>query len=218
MTTPFLHHELFEINDNLEPEVKKVGEYQYLCIDNFYKNPYQINQMFKESWIQNFKIHPNGSNFKDYYDCRSHIPMDYYGFDNENKTENYLKNLLNLKDHYCHRINTNVFSWINPPQSSFQFTPHTDPSYNILVYLDDISSGGTALYEKLPISDKSETMDIRNDITKEGINFDVIPSAMNRCVIFDGNIPHGGYIEDHSKYSNGNWRYNTVYFFKKWQN
>ena len=75
----------------------------------------------------------------------------------------------------------------------------------MLVYLDKV------LQVALPfiIPDKDEHKDIRFDIT--GLEKHVIP-PFNRCVIFDGSIPHGGYIEDHSKYSNGKWRYNAVYF------
>lgn len=213
MAVPFLHHHLFEINDNLEIKQQTIGFFKYLYIDNFYKRPEDIFQMFEESWVLNWKLHATGNNFKHYYDCRSIIPLNNHGFSNENKTLEWLKNSLALPNHTCSAIRTNVFSWINPPSSKeVQFWPHQDPTYNILVYLDKINSGGTALYTSRPENIVPEEIDIRYNISSIKDNMEVIPSVFNRCVIFDGNIPHGGYIEDHKRYSNGNWRYNTVYF------
>jgi hypothetical protein len=216
MAVPFLHHHLFEINDNLKIQETSVGDFMYLYIDNFYKRPDDIYAMFEESWILNWKLDYKGRNFKDYFDCRSFIPLNNHGFPNENKTIEWLKDKLKLAELDCSRIATNVFTWINTPRSkNIQFCPHQDPTYNILVYLDKINSGGTALYKKVPEGIPSEYQDIQYDISSIKEDMQVIPSVFNRCVIFNGNIPHGGYIEDHSKYSNGNWRYNTVYFFNK---
>jgi hypothetical protein len=216
MTTPFVHHHLFEINDNLEIKKESLGNYNYFYIDNFYKRSEDIYQMFQDSWVLNWKLDSNGKNFKDYFDCRLTVPLKNHNFYNENKTTNWLKTVLNLQNEECSVLATNIFSWINPPSSkNIQFKPHQDPSYNILVYLDKINSGGTALYPKIEKDMTPEEMDIRQDITAMKEDIQIIPSVFNRCVIFDGGIPHGGYIEDHSKYSNGNWRYNTVYFFNK---
>lgn len=216
MTTPFVHHHLFEINDNLEIKKESLGNYNYFYIDNFYKRSEDIYQMFQDSWVLNWKLDSNGKNFKDYFDCRLTVPLKNHNFYNENKTTNWLKTVLNLQNEECSVLATNIFSWINPPSSkNIQFKPHQDPSYNILVYLDKINSGGTALYPKIEKDMTPEEMDIRQDITAMKEDMQIIPSVFNRCVIFDGGIPHGGYIEDHSKYSNGNWRYNTVYFFNK---
>lgn len=215
MTRAFLQHYLFEINDNLKVEKNKTGPYEYLSIDNFYKRPEEIYTMLTESWVQSWKNNINGNNFREYFDCRSFFPIVQYGFENESKTTDYLKSILPLEGLSCNGICTNIFSWINTPPSNIQFMPHQDSSLNILIYLDKINSGGTALYEKMPHVDYPEEIDIRVDISKEKINHYVIPSFFNRCVIFDGNIPHGGFIENHSKYSNRNWRYNVVYFFEK---
>lgn len=214
MTIPYLHHHLFEINDNLEPKINHLGPYSYISIDNFYKRPDNIHDMFEASWVQSWKNDENGKNFRDYFDCRLSIPMRQHGFYNETKTVNYLKNLLNLQNYHCDKIDTNIFSWINIPDHNFQFKPHKDGSLNILVYLDKINSGGTALYRETPSVDVPEQIDIKFDLNNYKSDYYVIPSVFNRCVIFDGDISHGGYIDDHSKYSNGNWRYNTIYFLE----
>ena len=82
--------------------------------------------------------------------------------------------------------------------------------------MDKINSGGTAFYEGEISREKDyESNDMRFDV--KNYNKHLVKSEFNKCVIFDGNILHAGYIEDHKKYSNNKWRYNTVYFFK-WQN
>jgi len=213
MTQPYLSSHLFEINDNLSHQVNSLGPYEYISIDNFYKRPEDIYDMLKVSWAHNWKIKKDGRNFKDYYDCRTSIPLENNGFDRDNKTSDFLKNILSLKNCHCTSVDMNIFQWINIPKSSIQFSPHQDPSFNVLIYLDKINSGGTALYEKMPKVKVLEEIDIRFDTNEENVKYHVIPSTFNRCVIFNGNIPHGGYIENHSKYSNDTWRYNAVYFY-----
>ena len=215
MPTPFLQHKLFEINDDLVVEEKKLGPYTYLSIDNFYKNADSIHEMFDKSWVQNWKIHPQGKNFKEYYDCRSHIKLTDDNFEDENKTFLFFAKILQLNNFYCETIDSNIFTWINPPKQNIQFWPHQDFMYNILIYLDKINSGGTALYEEKPECHVDEEIDLRYDISDHTNKMHVIPSVFNRCVIFDGKIPHGAFIEDHSKYSNNNWRCNVVYFLQE---
>jgi hypothetical protein len=210
MSKQYLHDEVFEINDDLNPILKDVGPYQYLCIDNFYKRPEDIHQILSESWAPNWKLDVHrGNNFKEYYDCRLAFPI-------QDKTIQYIKNIdlikTDLGNTYCRTLFTNTFSWINPPSPNIQFLPHEDDTLNVLVYMDKISSGGTAFYENYKWEEHhNEDIDIRHNI--EGLKHHIIPSKFNRCVIFNGRIPHGGYIEDHSQYTNGNWRQNLVYFF-----
>ena len=209
MFKPYLHDELFEINDDLNPILKDVGPYQYLSIDNFYKRPDDIFDMLSNSWAPNWKLDVHrGNNFKEYYDCRLAFPI-------QDKTIEFLKNIKLIKNDlgntYCTTLYTNSFSWINAPSSNYQFLPHEDDNLNVLVYMDKICSGGTALYENYKyMPHHVEDIDIRYNI--EELKYHVIPSEFNKCVIFNGRIPHGGYIEDHNQYTNGNWRHNLVYF------
>jgi len=219
LTTPYTHHHLFEINDNLKLVKNKLGPYEYISIDDFYKRPEDIHQMLEDSWVPNWKINSQGRNYKDYFDCRSAIQLDLNnGFEKEYKTMNFLKKALNIQEYSCSEIALNIFTWINTPEKNIQFLPHQDNNLNVIIYLDKINSGGTALYSQKRKDNPSEELDIQYNIDDIKKNIQVIPSKFNKCVIFNGNIPHGGFIKDHSKYSNGNWRYNAVYFFDKWQN
>lgn len=220
MAFPYIHDNLFEINDNLKVYQKTIGSFQYLYVDDFYKNAEKIHAMFENSWFPNWKISKEGRNFKDYYDCRMRFDINKWGLKNENKTKDFFNTFIDLSNFTCNEIYSNIFTWINTPKKEIQFWPHTDPTFNFLVTLDKINSGGTALYSRKPNNPTPEEIDIQFDTTNYESDICVIPSVFNRLVVFDGSINHGGYIEDHSKYSNGNWRYNTVYFFypKKLQN
>ena len=215
MAKPYLHYELFEINDDLNPILKDVGPYQYLSIDNFYKRPDDIFKMLSNSWIPNWSLRvredpDEDHNFKDYYDCRLTFPA-------QDRTISFFKEIdlikTDIKNHYCTKLYTNTFSWINVPSSNFQMMPHEEDSLNFIVYMDKINSGGTALYENFKLnSDTNRDIDIRYNI--EDSKCHVIPADFNKCVIFNGRIPHGGYIDDHNQYTNGNWRQTLAYFFE----
>lgn len=222
MTVPFFPHNLLRINDNLEVKENKLGPFTYYSIDNFFKEITHINNMLKYSyapatmmpaWKNKTAL---SRNFKDYFDCRINLNLDQHGFEEENSTVNFLKNTFDIKGE-CGFVGFNLFSWINIPKQSVQFCPHIDPSINILIYLDQYSSGGTALYEGEINTEEKEAYDIKFDTEILKNKTHIIPAKFNRCVIFNGSIPHGGYIDNHKTYSNGNWRYNAVYFFK-WQN
>ena len=90
----------------------------------------------------------------------------------------------------------------------------------MVVYLDKISSGGTALYyetdEKMMqhMKDAGDgDLETYNLMDISGLNFEVLQSKPNRCVIFDGNIWHGMYVEDHDKYRD-EWRFNYCQFLE----
>lgn len=212
MTIPYKRSELFEINDSVEIEEKSIGSYKYWSINNFYKRPEEIYKMFEQSWFLNWKINNQSKNFEDYYDCRTEISMDPAVF-HDQKSNDFFKELFNNSNLKCNILATHAFTWLNTPSNNIQFPPHYDNSYNILVYMDKINSGGTAFYEgEISRAIDYESTNMQFDV--KGYTKNIIPSEFNKCVIFDGNILHAGYIEDHQKYSKGKWRYNTVYFFQ----
>jgi|TARA_R100000084_G_C4621857_1_gene133585 hypothetical protein len=211
MTTPYLHSHLFEINDNIVVKDHNIGGFKYQYIDNFYKRPNDIYNMLSDSWVPNWKINPNSRNFKEYFDCRMDIDIRSQGIIGETKTMDTLRKIFKDDTLTCSKISMNIFSWIIAPKNNVQFLPHQDPYKNVLVYLDKEDCGGTAIYQNAEgVENYDESNDIRHDVSK--YKKDIIQAKFNRCVIFDGNTYHGGYIDDHHKYSNGKWRYNAVYF------
>ena len=215
MTKPFVVSDIFEIEDNLKIVKETLGPYEYYYIDNFYKRPNQINALLKESWCPQFIFNSKGRNFKDYYDCRLSFNIEDNGFVEDIKTQDFFYNHIS-KEYTTNRIDTNIFSWKKVPKRTIQHQPHTDGTLNILVYMDKINSGGTALYKE---RENARYLNLNNDnlqydISDEKDDFYVIPSVFNRCIIFDGTIPHGGYIENHDLYTHDNWRYNCVYFLR----
>ena len=211
MTRPYLHDELFEINNNLTATLNDVGPYRYISIDNFYKRPEQICHLLSNSWAPNWKLYLSGSNnFKEYYDCKIPFPA-------QQKTIQSLQavDLLetDLKHYHCNILYANMFSWINIPTPNIQFIPHIEDSLNVLVYMDKINSGGTALYENYEHNpDNNLDIDIRHDVKE--LKYHVIPAEFNKCVIFNGRIPHGKFIETHKKYSKEIWRQTLAYFLQ----
>ena len=93
-----------------------------------------------------------------------------------------------------------------------QHFPHKEDSFNCIVYLDKISSGGTALYETSENIINQEHLNLLCDVSRYPIN--LIRAKPNRLVIFPGNTYHGAFIEDHNLYLNS-WRINQLMFFSK---
>ena len=46
-TIPYIHDNLFEINDNLKVYQKTIGSFQYLYVDDFYKMQKRYMQCLK---------------------------------------------------------------------------------------------------------------------------------------------------------------------------
>lgn len=213
MIIPFIPEDIFEINNNLQPQFD--GE--VIIIDNVLKNFSQVLDLCYNTPVERWKASPDSRNFKDYYDCRLTI-VNWYP--DESKIHNRLNPLLELTKEYFN-INTpiasqnslsfNYFKHLkrDVPKSLQQY-PHYDQYYNAIFYIDPYENGGTALYKNLDLENK-EDEDILMDISHLKIE-KIIKSVQNRCVIFPGHRLHGGYIENHNQYYY-NWRINLVNFF-----
>ena len=216
MIKPFIVDQLFELNDELG--IAFIDDVIY--IDNFYKNYEKIYELLNNISVPNWKISPEGKNFVDYYDC-SYIVDNYYcskkyahgmimigdlisKFFKEEKK--FVPNSTNCK--------FNVFKNITYNRSNnLQHFPHIDTVYNAIVYLDKISSGGTALYPDIEQLHNTEQIDLFYNTSS--INKKIIQAKPNRLAIFKGEQYHGGYIEDHNAYTGENWRINQVMFFEE---
>ena len=215
MIIPFIPEDLFELNENIKPEF----DGKVLVLDNVFKNFNKIQEVTNNMSVENWKISPSSRNFNDYYDCRVEINNFY---PDVKKLDKRLRKLTRIAEDY---FNLN-YSIISDRDFSFnyfkhnkkniptnlQHCPHYDPYLNVIFYLDDFKNGGTAIYKNSTIN-HVEIENIMYDVSNLEIEH-IIESKPNRCVIFNGEYLHGGYIKDHNIYYD-NWRINMVHFFRK---
>lgn len=214
MITPFIPDELFEINES--PLISFDNEYQVIYVDNFFKNYEDITNVLHNTSVERWKTAENTRNFIDYYDCRMVINNPYPSRDLINRKinfyysliSNYLKetNPLEFKQGYHFNYFKNKKYNLD---SKYQHYPHKDLAYNIIHYMDSFSNGGTAIYKDINIENREE-YNLFYDTSNLKIK-KIIEAKPNRCVIFKGNVLHGGYINNHNIYCD-NWRINLVNF------
>ncbi len=212
MIIPFVPEELFQ--PSADPQVR--FDDGVLIVDNWYEDFAGVKQVLGNMPVPRWKWSPDGRNFVDYYDCRPSIPGHWVtdrAFNGVNRVLSYIRTFfrdgdpLRLMNHlyefnYFRNIKRDV-------PNTRQHHPHTDFRYNCLVYVDEICSGGTALYEKAAVPN-TEDRDLLYDVS--GLRKRIIPAKPNRLVVFNGHQLHGGYIEDHNAYLD-DWRINQIMFF-----
>jgi hypothetical protein len=207
-------NELFELNPDYEV-VSFDGE--VMIIDNWYKNYDQIIEVMKEQTPALFNPgSDDGKNGVDYYDGRVLLTNTHnnvkYGKTFE-EIEKIIKMPLSVS--WPQALIFNYWKNIKVIPKNIQASPHTDKGIELacVIYLDEVCSGGTMLYDASPtITDGSGTVDINNfKHTYEIKPKKLIEAKPNRMVIYPGNVWHGAYIEDHSKYVD-EWRINQVHF------
>ena len=223
----------------IEPEkLLEIGDYNIvsyednvLIVDDWYKNFQELYDVVTNMPASRWKWSEEGRNFKDYYDCRPKINFNYQDRALVDKFLNEIKYLINTHFNLSKKLETiqlrtgllefNMFKNIKPNLSNeFQFTPHIDgtdqDSFNCIIYFDKVCSGGTAIYKNLP--QQIEQHNIQS-LYNEHLNifFDVTPydkllikAKPNRMVVFNSNIYHGGFIENHNAYLN-DWRINQIF-------
>lgn len=218
MIIPFKNNDVFKVSKKLNITIKN----DIVIVDNFYKNYDMIHDILINMSVPNWTIAmADDKNFKDYYDCRAKMQSVYNYPSNDNPKNVILKiacDAFNLGDEndYSYSIEDyefNYFKHINlPKNNNMQMKPHRDSQIGAVVYLDKISSGGTALYPNLDSTEAFKDENLMQDIGK--IEKTIIQSKPNRLVLFSAERYHGGYIEDHSKYLN-DWRINQAFFIDK---
>jgi hypothetical protein len=215
-------NELFELN----PDYEVVSfDGQIMIIDNWYKNYDQIIEVMEQqtpvyyNYVTSSGIQPD--NGKKYHDCRVLLT-------NTSLDEKYISTLKEIE-----KIITKgspgleltftspglVFNyWKNENKNlrnNIQSLPHVDSpaAFACVIYLDKICSGGTNIYDiEENVSVNPGLVDITN--FQQTFKYKVVKSIKakpNRMVIYPGNIWHGAFIEDHSKYVD-EWRINQVHF------
>ena len=211
MIIPFIPEDLFELNNNLNPQFD--GE--VIIIDDIFKNYKDILNVCNNTSVEQWKSSPSSRNFKDYYDCRLVFNNNSYDSNKLSLRLGTLNSIIsshipNFNFNYPTQFTFNYFRHLKKDVSvNLQHFPHRDKAYNIIFYLDPFENGGTAIYEDVPLVNKEEKnllFDISNLKVKK-----IIESKPNRFVIFPGHYLHGGYIKNHNIYYY-NWRINLVHF------
>jgi hypothetical protein len=224
MTIAFRHDDLFEVNSQLSTKkynLDNMGD--ILVVDNFYQFPWEINTMLEDSWSQLWKVSDSSRNGIDYFDCR----LKFEGYNTKTLHQYEAQQLIGdlAKMHLGIEIADEVapyafnnFTNVTVPDNNMQMYPHMD-GYNMLaavIYLDPIENGGTAFYKQAKMADVGygEEENILVDVDKYYDMAGVVEAKFNRCVIYPSWYMHGGYIDDHAKYSKNQWRRTQVYFMK----
>lgn len=203
----------FEINKNLEA----ILENDVVVIDNFYKNPDRIYEWLTKQDYPLFGITDEETrNGKDYTDSKlifGHMGTDPWSIERNNFLLSVVKTVYKAKEAYwTNSYDFNVFRALKNFTKETQHIPHVDgDSLNVLVYLDKKQNGGTAFYKgEQPKKEKVKNLIV--DVSNYEI-YKLIPAKFNRCVIFKGDIIHGAYINDYSKYLH-DYRFTQIMFLE----
>lgn len=212
MIKPFRFDKLFKIN----PDATVLVENDCLIIDNFFSYYDKVLDYVNNNNVEIWKYSPTSKNFIDYYDCRHRIQN--YWFEST-EFDNKIVSLIN----HCYNCNVspvsgssvefNYFKHLkrNIPEK-YQHHPHVDYDFNLLVYLDEQSNGGTAIYDVDSHMKNNERENLLCDVSS--FKKMIVKAQPNRCVIFNGHQYHGGHIDDHDVYYD-NWRINLVKFYER---
>lgn len=224
MNTPIIPENLLEVGNYRVVSAKD----NVIIIDNWYKNFNEIRDHVKRMPLSRYNWKFSDGNFVDYYDCRTRIPFFYPNID---KLRVYFNNIKILVEDYNNTfipeyerikfdtgfLEFNFWKNVNIKLSNkFQQKPHIDSdncnSYNCIVYFDDISSGGTAIYKDYDINLTENTNENTLMVDVSEYKKIIVESKPNRMAIFKSNVPHGSYINNHEAYTY-DWRINQVLFF-----
>ena len=197
-----------------------------ITIDDFYENAEDLYEHItsRQYPLWKYNSESNAANGVDYFDCRI---VDKVGHPTR-LYENTHQRILDICRKYYWKGNYdwsrlyefNCFQTAEVFDKSMQHYPHIDSALNtpdhcstlnMLVYLDKLEDGGTAIYDGEWITN-DENMGLLYPVEERFNIRQVIPAKFNRCVIFPGNCMHGAYIDDYNKYLD-NWRFTQVTFY-----
>jgi hypothetical protein len=218
---PFLYDEVLEVNKPLAVNSFLMDGIPIVIVDNLFKSIAPLKNIILNTPVGNWKYHPQGKNYVDYYDCRINFPVlqsELY-----NITTEIIKALYKKDTALIDGINVNWFKQINNKRSDYAF-PHVDcdeneVKYTCIVYLNskEESSGGTAFFKNKIIRSTIGTTTIADKFTEDypqtyenGKDYwapmeywDMVghvPMEPNRLVIFPAEYYHSAYHPQNSFY------------------
>ena len=205
---------MFELNENLEIKKEIFEGTVIYTIDDFYKNPKEVeNYLFGEpDKIPLHKMNEKPSFNGVYFEDRRHDSEDNLDL---KKVYDFLSGLCGQSYEApdivtnCSRFKKHEFN----DYKNYYWWPHTDGGYNGIVYFNDDDKHGTCFYEELV-----EKPDVPEHYQPWGAKKDFIviktlEPKYNRFVFFDGyEFPHGMNICT-DRYFGEEYRKNQVFFF-----
>ena len=213
---------LFQPEHLFQPSYNKTIQKMdgFYIVDNFLKNFETVQQCLYDCPHENYHMSKDGRNFKDYYDCRTffrNVTPDENLVEERKKYFTYLINAIEEWEHHAPHWDPafyfNIFKMGDRKLEAgkeWGQVPHVEDSINMIVYIDRVCEGGTALYKKQYSIEQQEPDDALMDLTD--YEYDLVEAKPNRMVLFDGNRLHGAMFNDYSKYYNEP-RINMVQFF-----
>lgn len=219
---PFLHDEVFDVNESLSLNIETIGDIRLIVIDNIFKNLNNVRDVILNSPVGNWKYNPNGKNYIDYYDARLTFPPLQHKLYTITKT--IIKTLYQKEVKLNDGLNVNWFKQINEKRSDHAF-PHHDKIkhnafYTCLIYVntESESSGGTAFFKNKITNniDGTKLEEIKfiktyPNTTENGMDYWApmeyweriyyVPMKPNRLVIFPAEFYHAAYHPINSFYT-----------------
>ncbi len=201
---------MYELSDDLIIEKEIFKESTIYKIDNFYKNPEEIESYLFHDDVPLHKIHEtpsyNNVHFEDRrlsnYDARfTHVYDFLSSICNQRPlTYNIVTNQTRFKKHNFNDYKNNY--WY----------PHRDDGYNAIIYFSD--DDGTNLYKKIIKRKKKYTEHFKPWEPKKNLKVvKKIKSKYNRLVLFDGRRFLHGMDINSDRYFCNEYRKNQVLFF-----
>lgn len=155
----FMPNDIFQPSKNFTFEVKEIGlsRTPVLFVDNFYRHPEEVRKIILATPAPIWKTRPGSRNFKDYYDCRQNMRMDFGLESLTNTISALVKKFFSQEVKTPPQITTNIFRLIkDQPKNTTAFPHHdirpnsetTKTPVNVLLFLNNNkeSRGGTAFY------------------------------------------------------------------------
>ena len=210
---------MFELNQNIQIEEYKVQNSSIFVIDNFYKNPDKILNLFLSTPTIVHKKNEQKSYNMIFFEDKRHI----FKCEELIYIHKFLSNICNQKTFYYD--NLGFTNWTRFKKLSFNdyvnnyWWPHLDGGYNGVVYLnknDQVS--GTNLYEQIYFDEFSKNAEEHYKPWVEKNKYKLIyqiKPKYNRMVLFDGGkFVHGMNICN-DDYFSSTYRINQVFFFEE---
>lgn len=210
---------MFELNKDIKINKYFVEDSLIFTIDNFYKNPDKIVNLFLEA---PFKIHKKNI-IKSYnmvlFEDNRHI------FKCEELTEvnKFLSGICGQKTYYREDLGFTNFTRFkkdnfNDYHNNYWW-PHKDGGYNGIVYFNknDIESG-TNLYKNLDLNDPPRGVEEHQEPWRSKSKYTLIHQIKpkyNRMVLFDGFKFFHGMNICNNEYFDKIYRMNQIFFFEK---